>query len=128
MMIQVAQKSLKDPQQQVDESPKRRTQEIGRFKHRKLQIDTRLNSIQKPRGHKEGRASFPNQSPYKSLKNPWLNSQSLERRREEEGRERRRGRQERRVGAREKEKLTEPRGVRGFMKPTNSRLENLNYP
>ena len=70
----------------MDESPKRRTQEIGRFKHRKLQIDTKLNSIKKPRGHKEGRASFPNHSPYKSLKNPWLKPQSLERRREEEGR------------------------------------------
>ena len=30
--------------------------------------------IQKPRGHKEGRASFPTQIPYKSFKNPSLKS------------------------------------------------------
>jgi hypothetical protein len=30
--------------------------------------------VQKPRGHKEGRASFPTQIPYKSFKNPSLKS------------------------------------------------------
>ena len=33
---------------------------------------TRLTRIQNPRGHKEEWASFPTQSPYKNLKNPYL--------------------------------------------------------
>ena len=36
--------------------------------------DKRLNSIRKPRGHKEDWASFPTQSQYKVFKNPSLKS------------------------------------------------------
>ena len=50
---------------------------------------TRTRWIQNPGGHKEGWASFPEQSQYKILKNPWLKTLVLERRgrepREREG-------------------------------------------
>jgi len=45
-------------------TPKQRTQEIKGFMHHELQTNTRSISIQKPRGHKEGRASFPTQIQY----------------------------------------------------------------
>ena len=67
--IQAAQKSPKD---HSSKWVKPQNEEL-----KKLEIQTpsapkdkRLNSIRKPRGHKEERASFLNQSPYKSLKNP----------------------------------------------------------
>ena len=50
----------------MDETPNRRAQEFGRSKHQKLQKDTKLISTQKPRGHKEGMASIPNQFQYKN--------------------------------------------------------------
>ena len=49
---------------------------------------TRLNWIQNPGGHKEDWASFPDQSQYKIVKNPWLRTLVLERRgRKPRGRE-----------------------------------------
>jgi hypothetical protein len=49
-----------------------------------------MNSISKPRGHKEGRASFPTKSPYKILKNRYLKSQGREGRKDMRGRRGRR--------------------------------------
>jgi hypothetical protein len=42
---------------------------------------TKLIQIQNPGGHKDGRASFPDQFTYKVFTNPCLKPQSLERRR-----------------------------------------------
>jgi len=50
----------------------------------------KLKRIQKPRGHKEGRASFPDQFPYKSLKNPYSKPYPREEREEEKRKGRRR--------------------------------------
>jgi hypothetical protein len=44
-----------------------------------------LNSISKPRGHKEGRASFPTKIQYKVFTIPWLKSYLEERKKEEHG-------------------------------------------
>jgi len=44
-----------------------------------------LNSISKPRGHKEGRASFPTKIQYKVFTIPWLKSYLEERKEEEHG-------------------------------------------
>ena len=74
-------------------NPSSRTQESTRENqiHSKPSTKrTRLTRIQNPGGHKEDWASFPTQSQYKDLKNPYL--KSLERRgrknkREEKGRQ-----------------------------------------
>jgi hypothetical protein len=50
--------------------------------HKNLQENTNLNSISNPRGNKEGRASFPTESPYKFFKNPWPRTSSREGREE----------------------------------------------
>jgi len=71
----------------VEETRNQGTQEIEGFMHHELQTNTRSISIQKPRGHKVGRASFPTKIQYKVFTNPWLKSY-LEERKEEEHRER----------------------------------------
>ena len=72
---------------------------------------------QTPRGHKEGRASFPDQSPYKSLKNPYSKPYPREEREEEKRRGRRRkGEAVLGLCAREKERESVGEGI--FMVPT----------
>ena len=46
-----------------------------------------MNRRQNPGGHKEGRASFPDQFTYKVFTNPWLKSLTLERREGQGGEE-----------------------------------------
>ena len=75
----------------MEETRNQGTQEIEGFMHHELQTNTRSISIQKPRGHKEGRASFPTKIQYKVFTNPWLKSY-LEERKEEEHTGRREGR------------------------------------
>ena len=53
--------------------------------HHELQTNTRSISIQKPRGHKEGRASFPTQIQYKTQE---FIPKTLEKEREKNLRER----------------------------------------
>ena len=68
-------------------TPKQRTQEIKGFMHHELQTNTRSISIQKPRGHKEGRASFPTQIQYTTQE---FIPKTLEKEREKNLRERER--------------------------------------
>ena len=91
---------------------------------------TKLIRIQNPRGHKEGRASFPIQSQYKDSKihssNPTLEEKGRKNRREGE-----RDAWEKQgdtcsvpaKGARERE-----RGGEGVFNPNNSQPKRLNYP
>jgi len=69
-------------------TPKQRTQEIKGFMHHELQTNTRSISIQKPRGHKEGRASFPTQIQYTTQE---FIPKTLEKEREKNLREREQG-------------------------------------
>ena len=56
--------------------------------HHELQTNTRSISIQKPRGHKEGRASFPTQIQYTTQE---FIPKTLEKEREKNLREREKG-------------------------------------
>ena len=55
--------------------PSTRARELTKKNRNSIKRNTRwarTRWIQNPGGHKEGRASFPDQSPYKILKNPYL--------------------------------------------------------
>ena len=104
------------------------TQTKTKNRHKQSTRRTKLKRNQTPRGHKEGRASFPDQFPYKSLKNPY----SKPYRREEREEEKRRGR--RRTGeavlglCASQGKGEQERVGEGIFIPTNSRTKRLNYP
>ena len=52
--------------------PLTRAHESTKENRNSIKRGTRMRWIQNPGGHKEGRASFPDQSQYKILKNPYL--------------------------------------------------------
>ena len=66
-------------------NPKAKELKKSGVSHKDLQKNTNLNSISKPRGHKEGRASFPTKIQYKVFTIPWLKSYLEERKEEEHG-------------------------------------------
>ena len=86
----------------------------------------KLNQSQNPRGHKEGRASFPIKSQYKNLNNPYL--YFLERR----GRKRERGEGRQQEGRRAahwaKEEPERERGGEGVFNPNNSQPLKTKLP
>ena len=72
----------------MEETRNQGTQEIEGFKLHELQMNTRSILIQKPQGHKEGRASFPTQIQYKTQE---FIPKTLEKEREKNLREREEG-------------------------------------
>jgi len=66
-------------------NPKAKELKKSGVSHKDLQKNTNLTSISKPRGHKEGRASFPTKIQYKVFTIPWLKSYLEERKEEEHG-------------------------------------------
>jgi len=88
-----------------------------------------LMQDQSPGGHKEDRASFPNQIQYKVSKIHSPNH-TLEKRKggREEGREGARERGEPCVLSRQKGERARERVGEGIFMPTNSRTKRLNYP
>ena len=66
-------------------NPKAKELKKSGVSHKDFQKNTNLNSISKPRGHKEGRASFPTKIQYKVFTIPWLKSYLEERKEEEHG-------------------------------------------
>ena len=116
-------KRLNNPSSRAQESTKE-----NRIHHKQSTRRTRLKRNQTPRGHKEGRASFPDQFPYKSLKNPYSKPYPREEREEEKRKGRRRtGEAVLGLCASQGKRERERAGVGIFM-PTNSRTKRLNYP
>ena len=85
-----------------------------------------LRRDQNPGGHKEGRASFPDQFTYKVFTNPWLKSLTLERRREGQRGEGGARLRERRAACCPGQKSE--REGEGVFNPNNSQPKILNYP